>query len=156
MTAKKAEPGFIATNPTARHQFTILETIEAGIVLTGTEVKSIRQGGVNLRDTFARIENGQAVLYQCDIAPYDKGNINNHAPRRPRRLLLHRQQINKLFQEVEQRGRTLVALDMHWKNGHVKILLALAQGKTKGDKRQSLKEQQARREIDRMLKNLRR
>ncbi len=156
MTAKNAGSDIIATNPSARHHFHILETVEAGIVLTGTEVKSIRAGGANLRDAFARIEHDLPILYQCHIAPYDKGNIHNHEPLRPRLLLLHKKQILRLAQQVKQRGKTLVALDMHWRNGHVKILLGLAQGKTKGDKRQSLKNEQTKRELSRLLKNLRR
>ncbi len=156
MAGKSHQPAAIATNPTARHHFTILDTIEAGIRLTGTEVKSIRENGVSLRDAFARIDKGRATLHQCDIAPYSAGNIHNHAPRRERQLLLHKREIAKLFQETQIKGRTLVALEMYWKNGHVKVRLGLGQGKTKGDKRQTLKSQDAQREVSRLMKNLRR
>lgn len=156
MAGNRKQPAVIATNPTARHHFTILDTVEAGIRLTGTEVKSIRENGANLRDAFAKIEKGRAILYQCDIAPYSAGNIHNHAPRRERQLLLHKREIAKLFQEAQVKGRTLVALEMYWKNGHIKVLLGIAQGKTKGDKRETLKSQDTKRELSRLMKNLRR
>ncbi|MBX7158504.1 MAG: SsrA-binding protein SmpB [Verrucomicrobiae bacterium] len=151
--AESSSAQSIATNRKARHDFHIKETIEAGLVLTGTEIKSIRAGKVNIADSFARIEKGEAYLYQMDIALYDKGNIHNHDPRRARKLLLHKSEIQRLFQLSAVKGNTLVGLELYWKRGHVKILLGLAQGKTHGDRRQTIKQTEAKREMDRAIKN---
>lgn len=144
----------IADNRQARFQYEILETYEAGLALKGTEVKSIRQGKVNLRDGYALIRNGEAWLHNVHVSPHDTaGQVFNHDPRRTRKLLLHGQEIRKLIGQVEQKGLTLVPLKMYLKQGWVKLTLALARGKKLHDKREDLKQKQARREIERVLKN---
>lgn len=135
-------------NRKASHDYKILDTIEAGIELLGTEVKSLRKGQGNLNDAFARIEKKQAWLYQFDIAPYDKAARENHDPKRIRRLLLHREQIRKLFGEVSLKGRSLIALKGYFKKQHFKILLGIATGKTHRDKRQDI----IKRDTDRQLR----
>ena len=142
----------IAENRKARHDFHIDETVEAGIVLTGTEIKSIRAGKVQLRDSHARIERGEVFLYNMHIAPYDHGNRYNHDPVRPRKLLLHRDQIDALFGKVRTTGYTLIPLQIYLKRGRAKVLLALARGKKKYDKRQAIAERDAKRRMDRVLK----
>ncbi|MCC6352621.1 MAG: SsrA-binding protein SmpB [Verrucomicrobiae bacterium] len=145
--------GAIATNRNARRDFHILEAVEAGIALRGTEVKSIRAGRVNMANAFARIERGEAFLYQCHISPYEAGGVFNHEAERPRKLLMHRAQIDGLRAQVEAKGRTLVALEMHWKEGRVKVVVGLASGKTHEDRREDIKRAAANREIDRAIKN---
>lgn len=145
--------GAIATNRHARRDFHILETAEAGIVLSGTEVKSIRAGRVNLANAFARIERGEMFLHQCHIAPYESGGVFNHEAERPRKLLMHRAQIDGLRTQVEAKGRAIVALSMHWKEGRVKVVVGLASGKTHEDRRDDIKRAAANREIDRAIKN---
>jgi SsrA-binding protein len=140
----------------AQRDYQILETYEAGLVLCGTEVKSLRVGQGNLTDAFARIENGQAWLYQLDIQPYKQANIFNHEPKAVRRLLLHKQEIRKLHGIVSVKGRTLVALKMYWKGRRLKVLLGVGVGKNVRDKRQDLKKAAAKREIDQALKQARR
>ncbi|NJK92305.1 MAG: SsrA-binding protein SmpB [Blastochloris sp.] len=135
-------------NRKAGHDYLILESLETGIELQGTEVKSIRDGQGNLNDAFARIEKGQAWLYNFHIAPYDKGNRENHEAKRVRRLLLHKQEINKLHQETSIAGKTLIPLKGYFKNRRFKILLGLCKGKTHGDRRQAIKT----RDVDRELK----
>ena len=139
----------IARNKKARHDFHIVETYEAGLALVGTEVKSIRLGKVNIADAFARIEQGQVWLYGCDIQPYEKASHTQHAAKRPRRLLLHRREIDKLFGAVQIKGQALVALRLYFRNQRVKVELGVARGKSFGDRREDLKKQDARREIDR-------
>jgi SsrA-binding protein len=156
MKSKDSPPATIATNRTARRDYQILDTLEAGMVLQGSEVKSIRAGHVNLKDAFARIEKGELWLYQCDVSPYAKSTAFNHEARRVRKLLLHRREIDKLYREVEVAGRTLVALEMYWKNGHVKLRLGVGVGKTHRDQREDLKSADARREIERAMKQARR
>jgi SsrA-binding protein len=138
----------ILTNPKARRDFHILETVEAGIVLRGTEVKALRAGLGQIRDAFARIENGQAFLYNAHIDEYAFGNRQNHDPKSVRRLLLHKNEIRKLFELASVKGNALVPLSFYWKNGKVKVSLAVARGKAEFDKREDLK----RREADRELK----
>lgn len=145
--------GVIATNRHARRDYNVLETVEAGVALTGTEVKSIRGGGANLANAFARIERGEVFLHQCHIAPYRSGGVFNHEPERPRKLLLHRVEIQKLRAQIEAKGRTLVALEMYWKEGRVKVRLGLGAGKTHEDRRDDIKRAAATREIDRAIKN---
>lgn len=149
-------PEELITNRKAQRDYQILETYEAGIVLKGTEVKSLRAGHGNLTDAFARIEKQQVWLYQFDIQPYKQATIFNHEPKAVRRLLLHRQEIRKLFTIVSVAGRTLVALKMYWKNGKLKVLLGVGIGKNVRDKRQDLKKAAAKREIDQALKQRRR
>lgn len=146
----------LLTNRKAHRDYEILETYEAGIVLQGSEVKSLRAGHGNLTDAFARIEKEQVWLYQFDIQPYKQASIFNHEPKAVRRLLLHRQEIRKLFTTVSVAGRTLVALKMYWKNGKLKVLLGVGSGKNVRDKRDDLKKAAAKREIDQAMKQRRR
>ena len=137
----------IATNRKARHEFEILETYEAGLVLKGTEVKSLREGQVNFKDSYASISNQEAWLVGCHIAPYHHGSDANHAPDRSRKLLLHRREIARLVGKVAERGLTLVPLRLYFKEGRAKLELGLARGKKLHDKRQALRERDARREM---------
>ena len=143
--------GDITTNRKALRDYHILDKFEAGISLVGTEVKSIRAGAVNLMGAFARIENGQVMLYGMDIQPYDKASHEQHEPRRVRQVLLHRREIDKLYADVTIKGRALVPLRLYWKKGLVKVEIASAKGKDKGDKRQDLKQRAVERDIDREL-----
>jgi SsrA-binding protein len=146
----------LITNRKAGRDYEILETYEAGIVLRGTEVKSLRAGQGNLTDAFARIEKNEVWLYNFDIQPYKQANIFNHEPKAIRKLLLNRQEIRKLFGIVAVKGRTLVALKMYWKNGVLKVLLGVGIGKNARDKRQDLKKDAAKKEIDQAMKQARR
>lgn len=137
----------IAQNKKARHDFHIEETYEAGIVLQGTEIKSIRAGKVSIKDSFARIENGEVFLYNMHISPYEQGNRYNHDPLRTRKLLLHRREISKLIGAAKEQGYSLVPLKIYLKDGFAKIQLALAKGKKLYDKRENLKQKDAQREI---------
>ena len=144
----------VTDNRKARYLYEILETYEAGIQLTGTEVKSIREGKVNLQDGDALIRNGEAWLINVHISPYSgSGQYFNHDPRRTRKLLLHRQEIRKLIGKVEQQGLTLVPLRMYLKRGLVKVNIALGKGKKLHDKREDLKRRQDQRDIQRAMKN---
>ncbi|MDM9380493.1 SsrA-binding protein SmpB [Chlorogloeopsis sp. ULAP01] len=144
----------ISDNRQARYLYEILETYEAGIQLTGTEVKSIRAGRVNLQDGYALIRNGEAWLINAHISPYTaSGQYFNHEPRRTRKLLLHRQELRKLIGKVEQQGLTLVPLKMYLKRGWVKVSIALVRGKKLHDKREDLKKRQDQREMQRAMKN---
>jgi SsrA-binding protein len=142
----------VAQNKKARHEFFIEQTLEAGIVLSGTEVKSIRQGKVNLKDCYASIENGEVIVSGMHISPYEQGNIYNKDPMRSRKLLLHRYEINKLVGLTQQKGLTLVPLQLYFKRGKVKIEIAVAKGKKLYDKRDDIAERDAKREIDRKMK----
>ncbi|ASR40179.1 SsrA-binding protein SmpB [Ligilactobacillus agilis] len=155
--AKKNSPKDkpLAQNKKASHDYHILDTIEAGIVLTGTEIKSIRAARINLKDGFAQIKNGEAWLMNVHISLYDQGNQFNHDPLRNRKLLLHKKQINQLAGEISKKGVTLVPLKVYIKNGFAKVLLGLAQGKHDYDKRESIKKRDQEREIRRTLKNYR-
>lgn len=144
----------ISDNRQARHLYEILEVYEAGIALTGTEVKSVRAGKVNLRDGFARLRNGELLLMNVHISPHQTASqVFNHDPRRTRKLLLHRQEIRKLIGKVEQRGLTLVPLKLYLKGGWIKVSLGLAQGKKLYDKRADLKARQDKREMERAMKS---
>ncbi len=143
----------ISDNRQARFLYEILETFEAGIELKGTEVKSIRAGRVNLKDGYGLIRNGEALLLNVHISPYEaSGQYFNHDPKRTRKLLLHRREINKLIGKLEQQGLTLVPLKMYFKNGWVKLSLGLGKGKKLHDKRETLKKRQDNREMARALK----
>jgi SsrA-binding protein len=142
----------ITLNRRARHEYAIEETLEAGLVLTGTEIKSIRAGKVNLSDAYARIERGEAFLIGAHIAPYEQGNRYNHEPLRTRKLLLHRDQIAELAGRVNTRGLTLVPLRLYIRDGHAKLELGLARGKKAHDKRRAIAERDQRRELERELK----
>lgn len=138
-------------NRKAFHNYQIHSNLEAGIELLGTEVKSLRAGKGNLSDAFARIERGQAMLYNFDIATYSHGNRENHEPKRTRRLLLHKAEIRKLFNEVTISGKALVPLKGYFKEGIFKILLGTGTGKDKGDKRQTLKKRETERHLRRVM-----
>ncbi len=142
----------VAQNRKARHDYFIEETYEAGIVLAGTEVKSVRQGNVNLRDSYAVIKDGEVFLYNMHISPYEKGNIFNRDPLRTRKLLLNRREINKLTGYVQQKGYTLVPLKVYLKRGWVKVELAVARGKKSYDKRESIAKRDAQREMERAFR----
>ena len=139
----------IVQNKKARFEYEILDTIEAGIVLKGTEVKSVRLKKVNIQDAYARIKDGEAFLYGMNISAYESGNIFNHDPLRVRKLLLHKQEIKRLTGKQQEKGLTLVPLKVYWKNGKVKVLLGLAKGKTLYDKRHDIKKRDSDRELQR-------
>ena len=136
----------IAKNPNARHNYTIEDTIEAGIVLSGTEIKSVREGKVNLKDSYAGIKNGEVFIYSMHISPYEKGNIFNKDPLRVKRLLLHKAEIRKLDQQKMTAGYTLVPLEVYFKNGRVKVEIGLARGKKLYDKRADMAKKDQQRE----------
>ncbi len=142
----------VSLNRKAYHDYRILESVEAGIALTGTEVKSVRAGRVNIRDGYARPEGGEMWLFNTHIARYEGGNRYNHEPTRPRKLLLHRRQINDLAAKVMQKGFTLVPLKLYFKNGNAKVELGLARGKKLYDKRQSMARRETEREMERTMK----
>lgn len=142
----------LATNRKAYHDYFIEETYEAGIALTGTEVKSVRQGRANLRDSYAQVENGELYVINMHISPYEQGNIFNHEPLRPRKLLLHRREIGRLFGLSREKGFTLIPLSLYLKNGRIKVELAVARGKKQYDKRQAIAEKTAKREAERALR----
>ena len=147
----------ISTNKKARRDYEILDTYECGMELKGTEVKSIRAGKVNIADSFARVENGQMLLYGCDIQPWETaGEFFQHQSRRPRRLLLHKREIFKLEQQPSQKGCSLVALKLYWKNGKVKLALGLGKGKTHRDQRYDLKARVEMREAQREVARINR
>lgn len=151
MSKKQSKP--LAQNRKASHDYTILDTVEAGIVLKGTEIKSVRAGRLNLKDGFAGIRDGEIWLYNVHISPFKEGNRYNHDPLRTRKLLLHRHQIDKLIGEVQQAGRTLVPLKVYIKNGVAKVLLGIAEGKKRHDKREAIKRREQNRDIQRALKD---
>lgn len=148
----KEEVKIVAQNKKARHEYFIEQTLEAGIVLSGTEVKSIRLGKLNLKDSYAAIEDGEVILSGMHISPYEQGNIFNKDPLRDRKLLLHRYEINKLIGYTQQKGLTLVPLQVYFKKGRVKLELGVAKGKKLFDKREDIAERDAKRDIDRKLK----
>ncbi len=153
MADNKEVVKIVSDNRQARYLYEIIETYEAGIQLTGTEVKSIRAGKVNLRDGYVLIRNGEALLLNVHISPYDaSGAYFNHEPRRTRKLLLHRKEINKLIGQIQQKGLTLVPLKMYIKGNWIKISLGLARGKKLHDKRETLKRRDDQREMARALK----
>lgn len=154
----KSESEFkvVAQNRRARHEYTIIDSIETGIELVGTEVKSIRQGKASLQDAFARIEGGEVYLYNCNIAVYEFGNRFNHEPLRKRRLLLQKKQILKLKAQSKEKGLTLVPLKLYFKRNWVKVDLALGKGKHLYDKRETIAKRDTKRELDRLAKTSRR
>ena len=152
---RHAEPpsnGVVAVNRRARFDYDVVETVEAGIVLTGTEIKSVRQGNVDLRDAFARPTRGELWLENAHIAPYLEGNVNNHEPRRSRKLLLHRGQIDELGAQMGQKGYTLVPLRVYIKGRLAKVLLGLGKGKRRYQKKEAILERTVERETRRALK----
>ncbi|WDL98510.1 SsrA-binding protein SmpB [Alicyclobacillus sp. ALC3] len=149
----KHDGKLLAQNRKAYHDFFIEETYEAGIVLLGTEIKSIRRGQVNLRDAYARVENGEIVVYNMHVSPYEQGNRFNHEPLRPRKLLLHKSEITKLIGAVREQGSTLVPTKLYLKNGFCKVEIGLAKGKKLHDKREAVKKKEAAREIERAFRD---
>jgi len=154
-TAAPPKPAdrIVVQNRKARHEYHVLDSWETGIVLQGTEVKSLREGKANMQDSFARVMNGEVWLFNLHISPYEQANRFNHDPLRPRKLLLHRNEIRKLIGSVQEKGLTLVPLDLHFSGGRAKVNLALVRGKQLHDKRESIKERDSQREIQRGLKD---
>ncbi len=142
----------IAQNRRARYEFFILDKFEAGLVLVGTEVKSLRAGKVTMSDAYAAVKKDEAWLFNLHISPFEKGNRFNHEPDRPRKLLLHRKEIERLQEAVDEKGLTIVPLELYFKGGIVKVLIGTARGKKTHDKRQVISERSAKREMDRALK----
>lgn len=151
MTERKSEAA-VATNRKAYHDYHIEETIEAGLALQGTEVKSLRLGLVNLTDSYAVVKNNEVFLLNTQISPYPHGNIMNHDPLRTRKLLLHREEIRKLTGKITHRGYTLIPLKIYFVRGKAKALLGLAKGKKAFDKRETIKEKESKREVERTVK----
>jgi SsrA-binding protein len=142
----------IATNRQARFRYNLLDTWEAGIVLTGTEVKSLRGGKAQLKDGYAAIQNGEVWLYNVHIPPYGPATRDNHEPERPRKLLMHRKEIERLIGKTKERGLTLVPTRLYFKGPRAKVEIALARGKDVGDKRQAIKERELKREMERSFR----
>lgn len=145
--------GQITKNKKAYHDYEIEATYEAGIVLQGSEVKSLRQGKANLADSYAHIHNAEVYLRNCHISPYDHGGYSNHEPMRERKILLHKREIKKLIGKIKERGYTLIPLKMYFVKGKAKVLLGLARGKRLADKRQDIKERDLRRDMEREFKD---
>ncbi|MBY5033773.1 SsrA-binding protein SmpB [Streptococcus gallolyticus] len=150
----KGQGNVVAQNKKASHDYTIVDTIEAGIVLTGTEIKSVRAARINLKDGFAQIKKGEVWLVNVHIAPYDEGNIWNQDPTRTRKLLLRKKQIQQLENEVKGTGMTLVPLKVYIKDGFAKVLIGLAKGKHAYDKRESIKRREQERDLKRTMKSI--
>src|SRR4051812_15613230 len=148
---RRAAPGDIATNRQAGFRYNLLEKYEAGIMLQGSEVKSLRDGGVQLKDAYAEVRDGEVWLQNMHVAPYKPASRENHEPERPRKLLLHRREIERLIGQTAQKGLTIVPTRVYFKGPNAKVEIALARGKDQGDKRRALKEQDQRREIERAL-----
>ena len=142
----------IAKNPSAKHNYEIIDTLEAGIVLSGTEIKSIRNGKVNLKDSYATIKNGEAYIYNMHISHYEQGNIQNKDPLRTRKLLLNKCEINKLTGQIQQKGYSLIPMSLYFKRNFVKLELGIGKGKKLYDKRQDIAKKDAERRIDRAMK----
>lgn len=142
----------VTVNRKARHEYHVMDTFEAGIELKGTEVKSLRAGNANLQDSFARVENGELILYNMHISPYTQGNQFNHEPKRPRRLLMHKYEIMRLLGKVREKGYSLIPLKVYFKNGKAKVELSLARGKKLYDRREDMAERDAKREMERARK----
>ncbi len=144
---KSEEERTIATNRRARHEYFVDGTLEVGIVLVGTEVKSVRAGLVNFQDAYASVEGGELLLFSLSISPFEKGSIHNHDPRRTRKLLAHRREIRKLQVKAQEKGLTLIPLRVYFKGPHVKIEIGICRGKKLHDKREALKKDEARRQL---------
>ena len=143
----------IANNKKARHDYFLEETFEAGVELHGTEVKSLRQGNCSIKEAFVHIENGEVIIYGMHISPYEKGNIFNKDPMRPKRLLMHKKEISRLLGKIKEKGYTLVPVQVYFKGSLVKVEIALARGKKLYDKREDMAKKDANRKIQRTLKN---
>ena len=142
----------IANNKKARHDYFLEETFEAGVELHGTEVKSLRQGNCSIKEAFVHIENGEVIIYGMHISPYEKGNIFNKDPMRPKRLLMHKKEISRLLGKIKEKGYTLVPVQVYFKGSLVKVEIALAKGKKLYDKREDAAKKDAKRQIDRAMK----
>jgi SsrA-binding protein len=142
----------IAENRKARHDYLIVDQYEAGLVLTGTEVQSLRMGKANLKDSYARVKDGEVWLHQVHISPYPFAYYNNHEPLRVRKLLLHKREIDRMYAKANEQGYTLVPLKLYFKDGKAKVTIALAKGKRQFDKRQSIRDREQKREMDRVRK----
>ena len=153
--AEKGDIKVVASNRRARHDYEILDQVEAGLVLEGSEVKSLREGKAQLKDSFAHIRDGEAFLIGAYIAPYDFSRDGGHDPERTRKLLLNRREIDRLGARVAEQGLTLIPLDLHFRSGRVKVNLGLARGKNTIDKRDTLKERDQKREMERAMKKRR-
>ena len=153
MAQEKPGKKVIAQNREARHEYFVIEALETGVELVGTEVKSLRAGGVNLKDSWADIDDGEIILKGMHISPYEQGNIFNKDPRRPRRLLMHKQEIQRLFAKIKQDGYTLVPLSLYFKGPRVKVEVGLCKGKKLYDKRETAAKKDAARNIERSMKN---
>lgn len=151
-TLQKGQIKIVAENRKARRDYFIVDQYESGMVLTGTEVKSLRLGRANLKDSYARIKDGEVFVYQLHIAPYPFAYYDNHDPLRPRKLLLHKHEIKRLYGKINEKGHTLVPIRIYFKNGKVKILLALVKGKRKYDKREAIRRRDEQRDLDRESK----
>jgi SsrA-binding protein len=145
----------VARNRRARHEFDLIESVEAGIVLTGTEVKSLRNGKASLEEAYAGVDQGEVWLYGCDIPEYLQANRMNHKPKRPRKLLLHKREISRLMAKSTERGLTLVPLKIYFKDGIAKVEICVARGRKLYDKRDALKNREAKRDMDRALRGRR-
>ena len=156
MASQAGQDRTIATNRRARHNYEILETQEAGLVLRGTEVKALRAGLVNFKDAYATVRNGEMWLLGCHISPYSHGTDANHDPERDRKLLLHRKEISRLTGKVAERGLTLIPLRLYFKGGRAKLEIGLARGKKLHDKRSALRERETKREMDKAVRATRR
>jgi SsrA-binding protein len=150
--SKQTDIQSVARNKRARHDYHILETLEAGLVLTGTEVKSLRDGRANIADAYGNVRDGEVFLLNLHISPYDRGGYSNHEPNRTRKLLLHRKEIRRLIGAVERQGLTLIPLELYFKNGVAKVALALAKGKKLHDKRETERTRDAEREMARAVR----
>ena len=149
----KSNIKIVAENRKARHDYHIHETYEAGIALTGTEVKSLRAGKANLKDSYAHVENGEMMISQMHISPYEQGNIFNHEPMRKRKLLMHKKEILKLFGKTREKGYSLVPLKLYFTRGKAKLQIALASGKKNYDKRQDIAARDAKRDMERAMRD---
>jgi SsrA-binding protein len=152
---RKAAPGDVATNRQAGYRYEFLDKLEAGIQLQGTEVKSVREGGVQLKDSYAAVRDGEVWLHNAHIAPYAPASRENHEPERPRKLLLHRREIDRLIGTTQEKGLTLVPTRMYFKGPRAKIEIAVARGKDVGDKRRAIKDREMKREAERAMSEYR-
>ena len=148
---KKVAPGDVASNRQAAFRFELLDRVEAGMVLRGTEVKALRDGGAQMKDTYALVRDGEVWLHNLHIPPYKPASRENHPPERDRKLLLHRREIERVAQTMKEKGFTLVPTRMYFKDGRAKVELALARGKDRFDKRESIKEREMKRDLDRAM-----
>jgi SsrA-binding protein len=151
---RKAAPGDVATNRQASHRFDLIDRLEAGMALAGTEVKALRSGGAQLKDGYASIRNGELWLHNVHIPPYAPASRDNHEPERDRKLLAHRREIDRLVGRIQERGLTLVPTRIYFRDGRAKVEIAVARGKDRFDKREAIRERETRRDMDRALREV--